>query len=68
MLGAITDHVIELDRALHERIFNLGYSTWVEQQGVKLSDFDARRDQAWWDGLMDLVPVWDGMINKFNSA
>ncbi|MDP7461455.1 MAG: hypothetical protein QGG28_14815 [Alphaproteobacteria bacterium] len=68
MLGAITDHVIELDRALHERIFNLGYSTWVEQQGVKLSDFDARRDQAWLDGLMDLVPVWDGMINKFNSA
>ena len=68
MLGAITDHVIELDRALHERIFNLGYSTWVEQQGVKLSDFDARRDQAWWDGLMDQVPVWNGMINKFKNA
>ncbi len=62
------DHVIKLDRALHERISNLGYSTWVEQQGVKLSDFDARRDQAWWDGLMDLVSVWDGMNNKFNSA
>ncbi|MDP6691372.1 MAG: pyridoxal-5'-phosphate-dependent protein subunit beta, partial [Alphaproteobacteria bacterium] len=68
MLGAATDHMIELDRAGHERIFNLGYYTWVEQQGVGLSDFDARRDQAWWDGLMDLVPVWDGMIDKFNSA
>jgi cysteine synthase len=68
MLGATTDHMIELDRAGHERIFNLGYYTWVEQQGVELSDFDARRDQAWWDGLMELVPVWDGMIDKFNNA
>ena len=68
MLGAATDHMIELDRAGHERIFNLGYYTWVEQQGVELSDFEARRDQAWWDGLMDLVPAWDGMIDKFNSA
>ncbi|MDP6832501.1 MAG: pyridoxal-phosphate dependent enzyme [Alphaproteobacteria bacterium] len=68
MLGAATDHMIELDRAGHERIFNLGYYTWVEQQGVGLSDFDARRDQAWWDGLMDLVPVWDDMIDRFNSG
>ena len=34
-----------------ERIFNLGYYTWVEQQGVPLADFDRRRDQAFWRGL-----------------
>ena len=34
MLGAGTDHLLETTRADRERIFNLGYYTWVEQQGV----------------------------------
>lgn len=68
MLGAATDHTLELDRWGRERIFNLGYYTWVEQQGVTLADFDARRDQAHWDGLMELVPVWDAMIQAFNAG
>jgi cysteine synthase A len=68
MLGVGTDHLQELDRPGRQRIFNLGYYTWVEQQGVPLSDFDARRDPVFWDGLMDLVPVWDGMIDDFNEA
>ena len=68
LLGVATDHMIELDRAGRERVFNLGYYTWVEQQGTSLEDFDRRRDQAFWDGLMDLVPVWDSMIDKFNEG
>jgi cysteine synthase len=68
LLATATDHMIELDRRDRERIFNLGYYTWVEQQGVSLENFDARRDQAHWDGLMDMVPVWDGMIETFNEA
>ena len=68
LLGAATDHTVELDRRGRERIFNLGYYTWVEQQGIALADFDARRDQAWWDGLMHLVPRWDAMIDDFNAA
>lgn len=67
LLGAATDHTLELDRAGRERIFNLGYYTWVEQQGVALADFDARRNLAYWDGLMDMVPVWDEMIDTFNG-
>jgi hypothetical protein len=67
LLGAAIDHTIELDRPGRERIFNLGYYTWVEQQGISLADFDARRNQAYWDGLMDLVAVWDGMIDSFNN-
>lgn len=66
LLGAATDHLLELDRRGRERIFNLGYYTWVEQQGVALEDFDARRDPGFWDGLMDLVPVWDALIDDFN--
>ena len=34
VLGAGTDDLLELTPAERERIFNLGYFTWVEQQGV----------------------------------
>ncbi len=66
LLGTSIDHVQELGRFDRERIFNLGYYTWVEQQGTSLEDFDKRRDQAFWDDLLNLVPVWDNMIEKFN--
>jgi hypothetical protein len=62
-----TDHVLELTHAERRRIFNLGYFTWVEQQGVSLEDFDARLQQSFWDGLLELVPAWDAMIAEFNS-
>ena len=68
ILGASTDHMIEMNRIDRERMFNLGYYTWVEQQGTSVEDFDRRRDQGFWDGLMNLVPIWDGMIDKFNAA
>ena len=68
LLGAGIDHVNELTRFDRERIFNLGYYTWVEQQGTSLAHFDLRRDQNFWDGLMDLVTVWDGMIEELNAA
>ena len=38
--GASTDHMIELGQKDKERIFNLGYYTWVEQQGIHLDDFE----------------------------
>lgn len=68
LLGAATDHTLEMSRHDRQRMFNLGYYTWVEQQGVSLEDFDARRDPGFWDGLMEIVPVWDAMIEEFNAA
>ena len=68
LLGTTIDHMTELGRFDRERIFNLGYYTWVEQQGTSVEDFDRRRDQEFWDNLMHLVPIWDAMIDKFNSA
>jgi len=68
LMGAATDHLVELDRRGRERIFNLGYYTWVEQQGVSLADFDARRDPAFWDGLVDYVAIWDELVDAFNAA
>jgi cysteine synthase len=66
LVGADTEHVLEATTRERERIFNLGYYTWVEQQGVAIADFDRRRDQAFWRGLHDLVPAWDAMIAAFN--
>ena len=68
LLGVATDHTLEMTRRDRERMFNLGYYTWVEQQGVSVEDFDARRDPEFWNGLMDMVPIWDSMIEEFNSA
>ncbi|TLP44121.1 pyridoxal-phosphate dependent enzyme [Cohaesibacter sp. CAU 1516] len=65
MLGASTDNMMELSRLDKERIFNLGYYTWVEQQGVSVADFDSRRDQSFWDQLVDDLPRWDALIKAF---
>ena len=67
MAGAGLDHVLELTHVDRKRIFNLGYFTWVEQQGVSLQDFSARAKQSFWDGLLDLAPAWDAMIERFNA-
>jgi cysteine synthase len=67
VLGAGTEHVLRLTLTDQTRIFNLGYFTWVEQQGVSLADFTVRRDQAFWRGLRELLPAWDERIAEFNS-
>jgi cysteine synthase len=67
MLGAGTEAVLELDRAARDRIYNLGYYTWVEQQGIPLDEFEARRDQAFWTSMRGIVDEWDEMIREFNG-
>ncbi len=66
LLGASTDHVLELTARDRARIFNLGYYTWVEQQGVSIEEFTARRDQRFWIGLRAHLSVWDDLIREFN--
>ncbi|MFN3254894.1 MAG: pyridoxal-phosphate dependent enzyme [Ilumatobacter sp.] len=62
-----TDHMIEMTEADRRRIFNLGYYTWVEQQGTPFELFEARRNQDFWRGLRRYVGVWDSMIDEFNE-
>jgi cysteine synthase len=66
VLGASTDHLLELSAVDRTRIFNLGYYTWVEQQGVSVPEFNARRDERFWRDLQNLLPAWDEMIAEFN--
>ena len=65
--GIEDDHLIDLRHLDRKRIFNLGYYTWVEQQGVSLDDFEKRRDQRFWQSLAATVPQWDRLIQEFNA-
>ena len=67
VLGGGADRVLPLGDAERRRIFNLGYFTWVEQQGVTFDEFVARRRQEHWTGLRALVPAWDELIRAFNE-
>ncbi len=67
VLGQGTGDMAELSHRDRERIFNLGYFTWVEQQGVSIEEFNARRDPVWWRRLRSAVVAWDAMIDAFNA-
>ena len=65
--GVSTDHMIELGQKDKERIFNLGYYTWVEQQGIHLEDFEKRRDQSFWNEHYNYMLSLDERVEAFNS-
>jgi cysteine synthase len=67
LLGAATDLTRELTFEERNRIFNLGYYTWVEQQGVSLEDFEARRRQAFWQAQRAKAADWDELIAEVNA-
>jgi cysteine synthase len=67
LLGATTDHLLELSREDRERIFNLGYYTWVEQQGVSVEEFRSRKYPRFWTETRSIVKDWDRLIDEFNA-
>jgi hypothetical protein len=67
LLGATTDHLLELSREDRERIFNLGYFTWVEQQDVPIEEFRIRKDPRFWTDMRTIVKDWDRLIAEFNA-
>ena len=67
LAAASTDNLLELTHRDRRRIFNLGYFTWVEQQGLALKDFEARASQSFWHDLQQFVPAWDAMIAEVNA-
>jgi cysteine synthase len=62
-----TGELLELGEPGRRRIFNLGYYTWVEQQGVEFKDFEARKSQDFWKRLRPYLDLWDAMITDFNE-
>jgi cysteine synthase A len=66
LIAACSEHVLEASTRERQRMFNLGYFTWVEQQGIAVADFDRRRQQGFWRDLRGLLPLWDEMISAVN--
>ncbi|MBA3604994.1 MAG: pyridoxal-5'-phosphate-dependent protein subunit beta [Actinomycetota bacterium] len=62
-----TDNMLDCTVADRRRIFNLGYYTWVEQQGTPFELFEQRRQQSFWRSLRRYLGVWDEMITEFNA-
>ena len=67
LLGAADNEVLELTHGERSRIFNLGYFTWVEQQGVPVEAFERRRSQSFWSEARRAAPAWDTLIAEFNA-
>jgi hypothetical protein len=67
LTSVATDNVMELTDQLRRQVFNLGYYTWVEQQGVSVEDFERRRHQSFWEGIAASLPQWDKLIEDFNA-
>ena len=67
LTGASTENVLHLGPSERRRIFNLGYYTWVEQQGVSVENFDRRKDQGFWRGVAGSAREWDRLITEFNG-
>ena len=44
------------------RLFHLGRAAGRVARGIP-----GAREQSFWDGLLDLAPAWDAMIEKFNA-
>ncbi len=65
--GTSIDHVMELNQMERERIFNLAYYTWVEQQGIQIEDFENRRKQEFWDQHYKNMISLDKKVLEFNS-
>ena len=67
LTGASTENVLPLGSSERRRIFNLGYYTWVEQQGISVEDFDRRKDQDFWREVAGSTRKWDRLITEFNG-
>ncbi len=67
LVAVADDHVLDATRADRDRIFDLGYYTWVEQQGVSIEEFESRRHPAFWTATREIVGRWDELIDEFNE-
>ena len=65
--GVTTDNTLELNQREKERIFNLGYYTWVEQQGIDIEEFEKRRNQNFWNEHFQNMLSLDNRVKEFNN-
>jgi cysteine synthase len=62
------DYIKELSYYDKKAIHNLKYFTWVEQQGKNVEELNAQwYDNSYWEERFSIVPIWDRLIEDFNS-
>lgn len=67
LLGATSDHLLELSYPERKRIHNLKYYTWVEQQGKTYEEIQAQwYDDTYWAGIQSQADEIDALIEEFN--
>jgi len=68
LLGEGTDNLLELSYRERQRIHNLKYYTWVEQQGKNYEEIQAQwYDDSYWTSIPPLVDEIDRLIDAFNA-
>lgn len=68
LLGATTDHLLELRYTDRRRVHNLKYFTWVEQQGKSHQEIVTQwEDPSYWTGFQTQISEIDGLIREFNA-
>lgn len=67
--GLRTDHLLDLDDFERERIHNLKYYTWIEQQGKSVEELNAQwyDYENYWGELHKMAPAVDQLITEFNQ-
>ncbi|MEI2689649.1 MAG: pyridoxal-phosphate dependent enzyme [Anaerolineae bacterium] len=68
LLGERTDNLLELSYQDRQRIHNLKYYTWVEQQGKSYEEIQAQwYDDDYWTSIPPMVDEIDRLIETFNA-
>ena len=67
-LGQKTDNIQELSFADRQRIHNLKYYTWIEQQGRDLAELNAQwyDHEEYWGGIQKQAEELDRLVEDFN--
>jgi len=63
-----TDNMQELTYLDKQRVHNLKYFTWVEQQGKTYEEIQAQwYDRDYWTGISGHIDELDALIDDFND-
>ena len=68
LMGLKTDHMIEMTYYEKQRMHNLKYFTWIEQQGKTVDELNAQwYDDNYWKSQFAKADEWDEKIMEFNE-
>lgn len=69
LMGARTDHILELSYYDKKRVHNLKYFTWIEQQARELPELNAQWYDYpdYWDRIHKQTDKIDELIEEFNE-